>query len=115
MGLFEGILINVLWIIILYACSITFYDPWTVPTVTFTRADPIAHAETHQDPKRPTEYIWAHRVCKPAIELDFNLDFLFCGGALHFLILSFCTCFHSRFWINEIRHVSPWNKKRGKT
>lgn len=93
---------------------ITFYDPWTIPTVTFTRTDPVARAEIPWDPKRPTEYIGAHAACKLAFEYDFKSDFPFCGGALHFLILYFYTCFHSGFRSNKIRHVSPQNKKEEK-
>lgn len=93
---------------------ITFYDPWTIPTVTFTRTDPVARAEIHWDPKRPTGYIGAHAACTLAFEYDFKSDFPSCGGALHFLILYFHTCFHSGFWSNEIRHVSPQNKKEEK-
>lgn len=91
---------------------ITFSDPWTVPTVTFT--DPIVHAENRWDPKTPAGSVWARAVCTLAFEHDFKSEFPHRGGVLNFLILYFCTRFHSGLWLNGSRHVSPPNKKEEK-
>lgn len=93
---------------------IIFSDRWTVPTVTFTRTDPVVHAENRWDPKTPAGSVWARAVCTLTFERHFKSEFPHHGGVLNFLILYFCTHFHSGFWLNGSRHISPPHKKEEK-